>query len=82
MNELVLDEEMCFELPIIATDQVAAYNLIKHGQNGFVYAAGDIIKSLKNCIEVILKDDDLRRDMGKASLALIERWGLRRISSL
>jgi len=72
---LVLNEAMCFGLPVIATDQVgAAYDLIKHGMNGFVYQVGKI-EGLKDYLEIVLKDQELRRKMGKASLELIEGWG-------
>jgi len=72
---LVLNEAMCFGLPIIATDQVgAAYDLINQGINGFIYQVGNI-EALKGYLEVTLKDEELRQKMGKASLELIERWG-------
>ena len=74
---LVLNEAMCFGLPVIATDRVgAAYDLIKHGINGFVYQVGEI-EGLKGYLEIILKDEELRHRMGKASLELIERWGFK-----
>jgi len=72
---LVLNEAMCFGLPVIATDQVgAAYDLIRHGENGFVYPVGDI-ESLSAYLERILKDDELRAKMGKVSLDIIGKWG-------
>lgn len=72
---LVLNEAMCFGLPVIASDQVGAtYDLIKQGINGFIYRVGDI-GALKDYLEFILKDDHLRWKMGKASLEMIEKWG-------
>ena len=74
---LVLNEAMCFGLPVIATDQVgAAYDLIRHGENGFVYPVGDI-EGLSAYLKRILKDDELRAKMGKVSLEIIKKWGFR-----
>lgn len=74
---LVLNEAMCFGLPIVATDRVgAAYDLVKKRENGFMYPMGDI-KALKNCLEIILKDSALQSDMGKASLDIIKHWNFK-----
>ena len=42
---LSTNEAMNFELPIILSDQVGcAIDLVQHGENGFIYPAGDIQK--------------------------------------
>ena len=73
---LVINEAMCFGLPVIATNQVgSSYDLLRHGKNGYVYRVGDI-KALNGCLEAILNDDELRNKMGKYSIELIKNWGL------
>jgi glycosyltransferase involved in cell wall biosynthesis len=71
---LVINEAMNFGLPIITTDKVgAAYDLVKNGENGFVYPVGDIDK-LTECLLKILYDQKLREEMGKRSQEIIAKW--------
>lgn len=73
---LVVNEAMCFGLPVVTTNQVgSSYDLLQHGKNGYVYRVGDI-KALKVYLEAILNDDELRNKMGKYSIELIKNWGL------
>ena len=68
---LVINEAMNFGLPIITTDRVgAAYDLVKDGENGFIYPVGDIEK-LADLLLKVLKDTELRKKMGRRSLELI-----------
>ena len=72
---MVINEAMNFGLPIIATDMVgAAYDLVKTGENGFIYECGNINK-LANYIQKLIEDEMLRRKMSVNSLAFIENWG-------
>ena len=71
---LIINEAMNFALPIITTDQVgAAYDLIKHGKNGFVYPVGQLEKLL-NYLLKLLKEPDLRKKMGQSSLRIVSKW--------
>ena len=70
---LVVNEAMCFGLPIIVSDQVgAAGDLVKHGENGFVYDCGDI-SQLAGCLEE-LADKATRDRYGQKSLELVKSW--------
>lgn len=71
---LIINEAMNFRLPIITTDQVgAAPDLVKDGENGFIYPVGDIEK-LPDCLLKLLRDFELRVKMGKRSLEIIHKW--------
>ena len=72
---LVVNEAMCFGLPVIASDRVgAAADLVKPGSNGFVYPAGDV-PALAQLLEQVLEDGASER-LGQASLEKIGEWGL------
>jgi len=71
---LVINEAMNFQIPIITTDSVgAAYDLIKEGQNGFVYEAGNV-EALVNCLKDVLDDAGKAQQMGKLSQDIISKW--------
>ena len=73
---LVVNEAMCFGLPIVASDKVgAAADLVKPGGNGFVFPAGNV-DALAERLATILQDQGLRRRMGRASYEAISRWGI------
>jgi len=69
---LTLNEAMQFELPIISTDAVgAAYDLIKHGENGFLVkekSSEELITPIKR----ILNNDNLRKSMGRLSKKIVD----------
>jgi len=72
---LVINEVMNFQVPIVTTDLVgSAYDLVKQGENGYVYKCGDI-KALANCLKSVLDDTDNSRRMGKSSKEIISKWG-------
>ena len=71
---LVVNEAMCFGLPIIVSDKVGAGgNLVKSGVNGFIYSAGNI-ESLVSVLKILLADKNKMLDFGKASKELIKKW--------
>jgi glycosyltransferase involved in cell wall biosynthesis len=71
---LVVNEAMCFSLPIIVSDIVGcARDLVKQGQNGFVFSAGNIIE-LSKYLELLLRNQNLRQKMGKESFKMIQKW--------
>ncbi len=71
---LVVNEAMCFGLPIVCSDAVgAAPDLVINGQNGFVYRSGDV-EGLREALTRLAKDEGLRTRFGRASLERIHRW--------
>lgn len=71
---LVLNEAMCYGLPVIATDLVgASRDLIRPGENGFIYPVGDI-GALVSTLQNLLDDSEKRKAMGRSSLKLISDW--------
>src|SRR5262249_55949913 len=73
---LVVNEGMCFGLPIIASDQVgAAADLVRHGDNGFIYPVADIM-ALSECLRSVLKDEIMRGCMGRRSMEIIKNWNI------
>jgi glycosyltransferase involved in cell wall biosynthesis len=68
---LALNEAMCFDLPVIASDAVgAAPDLVRHEENGFVYPAGDI-DALAEALRRLLDDSERRLRMGARSRAIV-----------
>ncbi len=71
---LVVNEAMCFGLPVITTDAVmASYDLVREAENGYVLGAGDT-EALARCLCGLLADPQLRRRMGERSLEIIRPW--------
>ena len=75
---LVINEVMTAGRAIIASDQVgSAQDLVKQGENGFVFPAGDLV-ALTKSLERIITDKKLSQSMGKRSLEIIENWDFRK----
>lgn len=71
---LVVNEAMAAGLPIIASDRVgAARDLVKEGQNGAVFRAGDA-DDLAGAIGRVLGDAATAAAMGQASRRMIYEW--------
>lgn len=74
---LVVNEAMCFHLPIIVSDMVGCgKDLVKHGENGYIYPVGNIQK-LADCLLKLLQKPELRERMGKCSLEIISEWSFK-----
>ena len=74
---LVVNEAMCFSLPIVASNQVgAAGDLVRGGINGYVFSSGDA-RSLSEHLELLLSDPVLRARFGQKSREIIEHWSYR-----
>ncbi len=72
---LVLNEVMCSGLPVIVSRGVgAAPDLVRHGQNGFVYETGDIEALADYLLSVLVNAPELRRQMGQASREIVANW--------
>ena len=75
---LVINEAMCFGLPIITTDKVScAHDLVRQGENGYIYPAEDI-KALTDALEDMLSNQERLERMGQISRKLISGWGYHR----
>ncbi len=71
---LVVNEAMCFSLPVVTTEGVAAaQDLLRHGENGFVYPVGDIT-ALADHLRQLVSDGAMRRSMGQRSIQIISSW--------
>lgn len=71
---LIINEVMCAGVPIVATSEIGAVqDLVKHGDNGFVYKATDI-DSLASHLKVLVDDAELRKRMGRRSVEIIDEW--------
>lgn len=60
---LVLLEAMSWKLPIVTTDEGGIPDIVANGVNGLICERKDPV-SLANCIESLLTDEKLRKDMG------------------
>jgi len=68
---LVLNEAMLAGLPVVCSKAAgAAENLVRHGQNGFLYEPGDI-RAMADHIFCLLEDRGLREDMGRCSTEIM-----------
>jgi glycosyltransferase involved in cell wall biosynthesis len=71
---LIINEAMCAGLPIIATDVIGAVpDLVKNGENGFSFPAGDL-EQLSEKLYYILNDNELKIRMGNTSAEIIQNW--------
>jgi glycosyltransferase involved in cell wall biosynthesis len=74
---LVINEVMNAGRAVIASDEVGAVaDLVRDGDNGFVFPAGDVA-ALADRLRRTLQDAALCRRMGERSRAIIDRWGFR-----
>ncbi len=72
---LVVNEAMNAGCAIVASDEVgAAPDLVRDGENGFVFQAGDVA-ALERAIHRVLDAPDTAARMGARSREIIARWG-------
>ena len=71
---VVINEAMCFGLPIITTDKVmSAYDLVHQDENGYLLPVGDIT-ALTKALEELLASPDKRKRMGEKSRQIISNF--------
>jgi glycosyltransferase involved in cell wall biosynthesis len=71
---LVVNEAMCAGLPIVISRELGcAPDLLRHGENGFGFAAGDV-DGLADALRRLIVDASLRASMSRASLSIIGGW--------
>lgn len=71
---LVINEAMCFGLPVITTNKVnSSYDLIKNGINGYIIPANDL-NALIKALDELLSNPYKMKIMGRASQEIISGW--------
>lgn len=76
VSPLVVNEAMCAALPIVMSNAIpSSVDFVKNGINGLTYPVGDT-KELAACLQVIVKDNDRRKQMGGKSLEIIRDWSI------
>jgi glycosyltransferase involved in cell wall biosynthesis len=71
---LIVNEVMCAGRPVVASNSVGcAVDLIENGKNGYVIQPGNI-DALKDALRMLIRDEKLRADMGRASQKRISSW--------
>ena len=68
-------EAMASGLAVIAADAGALAELVHNGENGYLFEAGDI-EAMGRCIEQVIQNNSLARDMGHSSSTLIRRHAI------
>src|SRR5262245_27881333 len=73
----VVNEAMASGLPVIVTDRCGpAGDIVRHGDNGFVFAFGDV-DALAAHLDALAGDPALRERMGARSREIIAGWDYR-----
>jgi glycosyltransferase involved in cell wall biosynthesis len=71
---LVVNEAMNARRAIIVSDQVGCgLDLVRNGENGFAFKAGDV-SDLARVLREALASPERCAEMGRQSLAIINRW--------
>ena len=72
---IVVNEALCFGLPVIASDQVgAALDLVREGENGFIFPNGDTQALAARIQQVLDLPEDKRQLMSMKSRDRINWW--------
>ena len=72
---LTLIEAMSCGLPVVCTDGKGNRDLIQEGENGFMVGERDP-KLLADKIELLLKNDNLRLEMGEKARKFAQGFGI------
>ena len=78
LQSLVTMEAMASGLPIIAANAVALPHLVHDNDNGFLFTPGNE-KDMAQKLLVLLENKELRKKMGKQSLAIIKQHDIKNI---
>lgn len=71
---LVVNEAMNFGLPIIVSDMVGCGpDLVKHGENGFIFKTGSI-EELSDYLEKLMLNNELRKEFGQKSREIVKNY--------
>lgn len=73
---LVVNEAMCFELPVITSNKVcASYDLVRNGYNGYSFKSNSV-KDLHKCLIKIVFNKKKIKKMGTNSKKIIKNWNI------
>lgn len=73
---LVVNEAMCFELPVITTHEVtSSLDLVEGVRTGFRYPVGDT-ESLRDLLERLGSNEGLRRELGERARKRVKEWSM------
>lgn len=73
---LVVNEAMCFGLPVVASDRVGcAADLVKSGWNGFVFQHQNV-DALADALFKLIESENVRREFGRRSLELVSKYSV------
>lgn len=71
---LVVNEAMCFGLPIIISDLVGCgTDLVKYNENGYILPVGNIEK-LSEYLEELINNENKRKIFGEKSLEIVQKY--------
>ncbi len=71
---LVVNEAMCFKLPAIVSDTVGCgSDLVKNGENGYIFPLGNIEK-LSEYLKELISNNKKRKQFGKKSFEIIQNY--------
>jgi glycosyltransferase involved in cell wall biosynthesis len=80
---MVVNEAMCFSLPVIVSDQVgAARDLVTDGYNGFEFPEGDLNGLTASLNRFLDTSQQEKVEMGARSLEIIKSWNKRDLASV
>ena len=72
---MVVNEGLCFSLPVIVSDQVGSgADLVVSGENGLIFPAGDVSALTEGMSRLIELPSEDRLKMGEKSESLIKEW--------
>ncbi len=75
---IVVNEALCFRLPVIVSDQVGAgRDQVRDGHNGYRFPAGDVEMLAERIDQLMDLPEDKRTLMGIISLKMITGWAER-----
>ena len=75
LQSLVTLEAMSAGKPVVAADAMALPHLVRPGVNGWLYPPGDV-SALAQHLEMLLRDPERRRQMGRESCRLVAAHSL------
>ncbi|MEK7464449.1 MAG: glycosyltransferase family 4 protein, partial [Patescibacteria group bacterium] len=71
---LVVNEAMCFSLPVIVSNMVGCgKSLVHHGQNGFIFELGNV-EELTGFLDNLMADKNKLNSFGRESFKIVQRF--------
>ena len=74
VSPLVVNEAMCFGLPIILSDAIpSAVDFVSQGRNGYIYQMGEV-DELAARIDAVISNSEVKQQIGAESRTKINDW--------